>query len=109
MKIWKSLTKIALGILTSILLTAYAFAYSGEHYVVCNLNPQGDNFLALRSCGSSSCRMKMKLGPGTALLTMDPDAENGWRDVIVLRSLQDQSVSGPMGWVYSKYICKVRY
>mgnify|MGYP000159151380 CR=1 FL=1 len=86
-----------------------ALAYSGEYFVTCNLNPQGDNFLALRTCGSSKCPMTHKLGPGTFMLSMEPYAVKGWREVIVLRSLQDQSYSGPHGWVYSRYICEVRY
>ncbi|WP_417671201.1 hypothetical protein [Roseibium sp.] len=86
-----------------------ANAYSGEYFVTCNLNPQGDNFLALRTCGSSKCRMTHKLGPGTFMLSLEPYAVKGWREVIVLRSLQDQSYSGPRGWVYSKYICEMRY
>lgn len=85
-----------------------AQAYSGEQYVVCNLNPNGDNFLALRQCGSSNCRMLRKLGPGTFIYTMNPTAERGWREVIVQRSIQDHSYKGPSGWVYSKYICEVR-
>jgi len=85
------------------------WAYSGENYVVCKLNPNGDNFLALRSCGSSKCTMTQKLPPDTFLLTMNPDAKNHWREVIVLKGLQDDSYSGPSGWVYDKYICEVSY
>ena len=85
------------------------WAYSGENYVVCKLNPNGDNFLALRSCGSSKCTMTQKLPPDTFLLTMNPDAESHWREVIVLKGLQDDSYSGPSGWVYDKYICEVSY
>lgn len=101
-------------VLFAFLAMAFGFAgsvlaYSGEHYVTCNLNPRGDNFLALRTCGSTKCRMTHKLGPGTFMLSVDPFAVRGWRQVIVLRSLQDQSYSGPTGWVYSKYICEIRY
>ncbi len=39
------------------------------------------------------------------MVSLEPYAVKGWREVIVLRSLQDQSYSGPRGWVYSKYIC----
>jgi len=85
------------------------WAYSGEHYVVCKLNPNGDNFLALRTCGSTKCAMTQKLPPDTFLLSMEPWAENHWREVIVLGGLQDESYSGPSGWVYDKYICDVQY
>lgn len=90
-------------------LAGGADAYSGEDYVVCNLDPNGDNFLALRSCGSSKCQMLGKLGPGTFLLTTDPYSENGWRSVIVKDGLDDESYSGPNGWVYDKYICRIQY
>jgi hypothetical protein len=99
-------------VLSAILTAAIAgdaFAYSGESFVTCNLNPQGDNFLALRTCGSSKCQMTRKLGPGTFLLSMEPNAVKGWREVMVLKSLEDESYSGPSGWVYSKYICQVQY
>ncbi len=94
----------------AVAITAPAiWAYSGENYVVCNLNPNGDNFLALRTCGSSKCDMTHKLGPDTFLLSMEPTAENRWREVIVLDGLQDESYSGPSGWVYDKYICEISY
>lgn len=86
-----------------------AAAYDGEQFVVCNLNPNGDNFLALRSCGSSKCKMLRKLGPGTYLMTTEPWAENGWREVIVQKNIQDWNYQGPSGWVYGKYICRITY
>ncbi|MDV7142378.1 hypothetical protein R3X27_06755 [Tropicimonas sp. TH_r6] len=80
-------------------------AYSGEVLVTCGLDPQGDNFLALRSCGASNCPRLGKLGPNTYLHTLEPYAENGWREVIVLDGLADQSFSGPKGWIFEKYAC----
>ncbi len=80
-------------------------AYSGEEYVVCYLNPAGDNYLSLRSCGATKCYEIMRLGPGTYLSSMEPYAEKGWREVIVKKNANDESYSGPKGWVYSKYIC----
>ncbi len=100
------------GALAAIGLTVIATgasAYSGENFVTCNLDPNGDNFLALRSCGSSKCQMTKKLGPDTFLLTMEPNSVKGWREVIVIKGLQDQSYSGPDGWVYDKYICEINY
>ncbi len=88
---------------------APVLAYSGEDYVVCRLNPAGDNYLSLRTCGSSKCREIMRLGPGTFLSTMEPYTVRGWRQVIVKRNAQDESYSGPDGWVYSKYICRIEY
>ena len=80
-------------------------AYSGEQYVTCGLDPNGDNFLALRSCGSSKCQMLQKLGPGTFMITLEPKGTKGWREVIVQRHVEDWSYEGPKGWVYEKYIC----
>jgi len=98
-----------IGAATIATLATPAAAYDGEQFVVCNLNPAGDNFLALRTCGSSKCQMIAKLGPGTFLITMEPYSEKGWREVIVQRDFQDWSYSGISGWVYDKYTCEVRY
>ena len=73
-----------IGLAVVVLMPAIATAHSGESYVVCNLDPNGDNFLALRACGATKCEMLMKLGPNTGLLAIGPD-----------------------GWVYDKYICEV--
>jgi len=103
---------IRLGFWGTIAFASYAHmavAYSGENFVVCNLDPAGDNFLALRSCGASKCKMTRKLGPDTFLLTFNPKSVNGWREVMVLHGLQDASYSGASGWVYDDYICKIDY
>lgn len=97
----------ALIIILSIWSPGAARAYSGESYVVCKLNPYGDNFLAMRACGSSKCQMLRKLQPDTFLLTMEPRATRGWHEVMILNGLQDESYSGATGWVYAKYICKI--
>ena len=100
--------KRAMFTLAAALATAgAAYAYSGEQYVTCKLDPNGDNFLALRTCGSSSCEMIRKLGPDTFVITMEPYETKGWREVIVQQGSQDWSYSGVKGWVYGKYICKV--
>lgn len=91
------------------LVAAPATPYSGETFVTCNLNPDGDNFLALRECGSSKCDMIMRLPPDTFLESMNPADGSRWREVIVLDGLQDDSYAGPSGWVYDKYICAVSY
>lgn len=100
--------KTCMVAVVSIAMTVPAlWAYSGEYYVVCKLNPNGDNFLALRTCGSTKCTMTHKLPPGTVLSSWEPYAENHWRQVTVLDGLRDESYSGPSGWVYDKYICEV--
>lgn len=86
-----------------------AFAYSGEIYAVCKLDPNGDNFLALRSCASSNCHMIRKLGPGTFLLTWEPNSQGRWRQVTVMKNTNESSATGPSGWVYDRYICEVRH
>ena len=86
-----------------------ALAYSGEIYTVCKLDPNGDNFLALRTCGSSKCHMSHKLGPGTFLFTWNPTSEGRWRQVTVMHNTNMSSATGPSGWVYDRYICEVRH
>lgn len=86
-----------------------AAAYSGEYFVTCNLDPNGDNFLALRSCPSSSCEMLATLGPNTFLLTLEPTGQGRWREVIPVNGLDDAELAGPKGWVYDAYICAVTY
>ena len=95
--------------LALILLTSPALAYDGEQYVVCKLNPEGENFLALRACASTSCEILQKLTPGTFVITMEPESADNWREVIVQRGIDDWTYSGPNGWVYDRYICEVSY
>lgn len=99
--------KFMIALLGASALAGAAEAYDGEQFVVCKLNPQGDNFLALRSCGSTSCNMIRKLGPDTFVITMEPYATNGWRQVIVQQNSQGWTYAGVSGWVYGKYICRV--
>lgn len=97
------------AVLVATLLALPALPYSGETFVTCGLDPNGDNFLALRECASSKCDMIMRLPPDTFVFTMEPDSGQGWREVIVLDGMQDDSFSGPTGWVYDKYICVINY
>ncbi len=95
--------------LTALGLGAAAFAYSGEQFVTCHLNPNGDNFLALRTCPNSNCDMLQKLGPSTYVVTMEPYSTKGWREVIVQQNARDWTYSGQKGWVFEKYICPVDF
>ncbi len=104
----KNIKMVTLSLGMSIFTTS-AFAYSGEDFVVCRLNPAGDNYLSLRTCGSARCQEIRRLGPGTFLISLEPYAVKRWREVIVKRHAQDESYTGPSGWVYSKYICKIQY
>jgi len=105
-KILSGIALISLGLMVGM---PNAQAYSGEQFVVCKLNPNGDNFLALRTCGSSNCRMIAKLRSGTFVTSLEPTAVRRWREIVVQRGIQDQSYKGPSGWVYDKFICEVRY
>ncbi len=103
----KPLIKTALAGLAFAMTFGAAQAYDGEQYVVCKLDPNGDNFLALRNCGSTSCKMLGKLDPGTFVISMEPVETKGWREVIIQHDIQDWSYTGPSGWVYGKFICLV--
>lgn len=92
-----------IGIATS------ALAYDGEQYVTCNLDPNGDNWVALKAAPDLRAQRLMKLGPGTFLITTEPYAQGKWRQVIVQKDMQDWSYAGPSGWVYTDYICEIRY
>lgn len=93
----------------SLAATSLVHAYSGEVYKVCKLDPNGDNFLAFRSCSSSHCRMKKKLKSGQFLLSHEPTGVKGWREVMLMKNRQDNSYAGQSGWVFSKYICDVHH
>ena len=106
----RMLAAICLGLAAGFGATQSAEAYSGEVYTVCKLDPNGDNFLSLRDCASSSCRQIRQLGPGTFLWTTEPYSEAGWRPVIVMRDINDEyPVDGPSGYVFDRYICRVEF
>ena len=93
----------AVALLTVVGIPAYG--YSGEDFYVCRLNPAGDNYLSLRTCGSTKCREILRMGPDMMLTSMEPYSENGWREVIVRGYAQDDTHAGMVGWVFEKYIC----
>lgn len=74
-------------------------AYSADVFKVCRLNPNGDNFLALRSGPGSTHRMLARLNPGTTV--MDWERRGKWFKVTV------GGVNGREGWVYSDYLCLI--
>lgn len=76
-----------------------AYAYSADVFKVCRLDPNGDNFLALRAGPGSSHKMIAKLGPGTVV--MDWDRKGKWYLVTV------GDVNGMEGWVYANYLCLI--
>ena len=108
MAVFPSFRSHAAALALSFAATGMAFAYSGEIYATCGLNPQDDNFLALRICGSTNCAMTHKLGPGVFMLSFEPYGTNGWRKVAILNSPDEMDLAGPSGWVFERYICRVR-
>ncbi|MGH1368443.1 MAG: hypothetical protein ACRBCL_07475 [Maritimibacter sp.] len=98
--------KKALFALTLTLLASSAQAYSGEQYVTCNLNPAGDNWVALKAEADLKSKRLMKLGPNTYMVTLNPAPVGRWREVIVQSDFDDWSYSGPSGWVHVEYICR---
>lgn len=74
-----------------------ASAYSSDVFAVCRLNPNGDNFLALRSGPGSSHKMLARLKPGTRV--MDWERRGKWFKVTV------GDPNGREGWVYADYLC----
>jgi hypothetical protein len=83
---------------------------------VAGLDPQGDNFLALRAGPGGSYKMLKKLGPGTRLILCD--ARGGWLGVVVDNGsgcgttspiAKRQPYRGPCrsGWVFKRYVREV--
>lgn len=100
--------KRGLALAMALTIGAAAWAYSGEFYVTCNLDPAGDNWLALKSAPNLSAQRIAKLGPGTFLRTWDPEPVGKWRQVSVVAAPDDMAeITGPSGWVYTDYICYV--
>lgn len=98
--------QLALAALATATLALAAHAYSGEEYTVCNLDPNGDNWLALKAAPNINSQRIAKLGPGTPLLTWDPEPVGKWRQVTVMNSrAQMYDFSDLSGWVHTDYIC----
>lgn len=97
---------ILLALAAAVTATAL-WAYSGEEYRVCNLDPNGDNWLALKSAPDLNAQRIAKLGPDTPLLTWEPEPVGKWRQVTVMKSrAQVYDFSDLNGWVYTDYICE---
>lgn len=80
-------------------LPSVAAAQSGYHYIV-GLDPQGDNFLALRSEPSAQYGYRLaRLGPATLLA---PTGERAGRWVAV--EVVNTRHAGMFGWVFDRYI-----
>lgn len=100
--------KWLIGIGLAAALGTAAWAYSGEYYVTCHLDPNGDNWLALKAGPDIGSQRLAKLGPGTFLMTWDPEPVGAWRKVSVVAAPTDGAqVTGPSGWVHTSYICRI--
>ncbi|TPW27385.1 SH3 domain-containing protein [Martelella alba] len=93
-------------LLAAMLICPYvSFAYSGDGYEICHLNPKGDNFLALREGPGSNFKTIMKLGPGSVVESRG-NVQNGWLEVVVEMANRKTYLSHlPQGFIYVKYIC----
>lgn len=94
----KSLIAICLG---AALLPVASQAVTYDVYGVCRLNPQGDNFLALRSGPSSRSAMIAKLGPGTEVYEDWEIGRSGKWVPVYVEGWQLQ------GWVFGDYLCLI--
>lgn len=96
--------KAVITVLAFALTTSLALAYSGDGYRVCRLNPNGDNFLALRTGPGASFPMVMKLGPDSVV--EHRKTEGNWMSVVVERANGYEYLRDlPHGYVYRKYLC----
>ena len=84
------------------LLAGPLAAATGEAFEVCKLDPEGDNFLALRDLPTVESHLVEKLGPGTLLTASGDLVEGKWLPVVV-----ETGSSGlqPYGYVYAGFIC----
>lgn len=102
--------KRGVATLVAVLMAGAAWAYSGEIYTTCRLDPNGDNWLALKSAPDIGSQRIAKLGPGTFLLTWNPEPVGNWRQVTVIENPDDPYETGTIsGWVHTGYICQVNY
>lgn len=89
------LCALALG---AVLGVPHASAQEGYYYIV-GLNPQGDNFLALRSEPDGRGYRVEELGPET-LLAPTGSRSGRWLQVEVVNTAN----AGLFGWVFDRYV-----
>jgi uncharacterized protein YecT (DUF1311 family) len=66
-------------------------------YRVCNLDPNGENFLSLKAEPNGSSARVLKMTDGTTLTLLDKNGE--WYQV--------QMTNGKTGWANNKWLCQV--
>nr|WP_138976402.1 SH3 domain-containing protein [Microbulbifer agarilyticus] len=95
--------KVLLLAIVSLLATLQATAYSGDHYRVCNLDPQGENFLALREAPMATSRLVMRLPSGYDVEVRGPRKNGRWFPVATV----DEKGSLIEGYVFDAFVCPV--
>ncbi|SFG55414.1 hypothetical protein SAMN04488020_102524 [Palleronia marisminoris] len=93
-------------VLLLIWLGASAHAFSGYGFTVCRLDPNGDNFLALRTGPGSGNPMIMRLPPGTLVEERGSPTNGKWLPVVVQQTPQQVYLRDmPSGYVWGDYLC----
>lgn len=91
-----------------ILATLFAMistpSVAGTAYEVCRLDPEGDNFLALRDLPTTESHMVLRLGPGTIVESRGEVVEGKWMPVVVQNG---DTNTLPYGYVYTSFICQL--
>ena len=95
----RAILSLLFGLALTLVFVVPAQAYAPDVFSVCGLDPNGDNFLALRAGPGSSHAMLARLGPGTVV--MDWERRGNWYRVSV------GDVNGTEGWVYAAYLCLI--
>ncbi len=98
----RTLLTMGAALALSFFATRIAQAYDGEYFEVCRLNPSGDNYLSLRTCPSTRCREIFRMGPGTHVVSINPDPVRGWWEIEIL----DGPGEGLTGWAFGRYLCR---
>lgn len=89
-----------------LMLGTSAHAVSEKAFSVCRLDPNGDNFLALRSGPSSNNPIIMRLPPGTVVEERGSPTNGKWLPVVVEHTPQQQFLRDlPSGYVWGDYLC----
>lgn len=69
---------------------------TSQSHRVCNLDPNGDNFLALKEAPKASSLTLLKMTDGTILFILEK--QDPWYQV--------KMTNGKIGWAHSKWICQ---
>lgn len=89
-----------------LMLGPSAYAFSGDGYSVCRLDPSGDNFLALRSGPGAEHPIIMRLPPDTVVEERGNPTNGKWLPVVVEQTPQHTYLRDlPSGYVWADYLC----